>query len=326
MTHAPAAGRPLVPTAVVTLGETMALMKADTPGPLGHVRSLSPGIGGSESNVAIALQRLGTPVTWVGRVGADSLGDLVIRELQAEGLQLAAVRDAAAPTGLMIKERRTAEALKVWYYRSGSAGSRLSPQDVPADIISSAQLLHITGITPALSASAADAIDHAITCANDAGTLVSFDLNYRAALWSKEEAGRALRRIAPRADIVFAGDDEAAIAVGPAESALELAERIAALGPTQVIIKLGPDGCAALIDGTAYGQDAVKITPVDTVGAGDAFVAGYIAELLAGRPVQERLQTAVRTGAFACLVPGDWEGMPRRDELDILGVKEPVAR
>lgn len=326
MTSLPAPDRPMVPTAVVTLGETMALMKADTPGPLGHVRSLSPGIGGAESNVAIALQRLGTSVTWAGRVGADSLGNLVLRELQAEGLQLAAVRDITAPTGLMIKERRTADSLKIWYYRTGSAGSRLSPQDVPAELIGSARLLHITGITPALSASASEAIDHAVTCARKAGTLVSFDLNYRTALWSKEAAGSEFRRIASKADVVFAGDDEAAIAVGPAESALALAKKIADLGPAQVIIKLGPDGCAALIDGTGYEQAAVNILPVDTVGAGDAFVAGYIAELLNGLPVQERLRTAVRTGAFACLVPGDWEGMPRREELDILDTKEPVAR
>lgn len=319
-------GSLLAPTDVVTLGETMALMKADTTGPLGHVRSFSPGIGGAESNVAIGLQRLGTSVTWAGLVGRDSLGDLVLRELQAEGIQIAADQDASAPTGLMIKERRTADSLKVWYYRSGSAGSRLAPRDIPTSVISSARLLHITGITPALSGSASEAIDHAISCARAAGTLVSFDLNYRSALWSKEAAGRKFRNIAAQADIVFAGEDEAAIAIGPADSPMEMAKRIADLGPDQVIIKLGPQGCIGLIDGREYRQDAVKIVPVDTVGAGDAFVAGYIADLLAGCPVQERLLTAVRTGAFACLVSGDWEGMPRRAELGLLDAREPVER
>lgn len=311
---------------VVTLGETMALMKSTTPGPLAFTESLGLGIGGAESNVAIALRRLGTSVTWVGLTGADSLGDLVVRELLAEGLDVVCARDGDAPTGLMIKERRTSETAKVWYYRSGSAGSRLAPEHIPADKIAHARLLHVTGITPALSETAAKATQYAIDCARDSGTLVSFDLNYRSALWSREAASDVFRRIISRADIVFAGDDEAAIAVGPAGDALELARKVGALGPAQVIIKLGADGCAALVDGAEYHQPAIPIRALDTVGAGDAFVGGYLAELLTGEPVQQRLLTAVKTGAYACLVSGDWEGMPRRSELLLLDAAEPVSR
>jgi 2-dehydro-3-deoxygluconokinase len=313
-------------TDVVTMGETMALMKAETPGPLAHVASLSLGMGGAESNVAIALRRLGTSVTWSGRVGTDSLGDMVLRELAAEAINTVATRDDTAPTGLMIKERRTADAVKVWYYRRGSAGSRLCREDVPAERIAQAKLLHITGITPALSETAADAVRYAVDCAQEAGTLVSFDLNYRAALWSPEEAGKEYRRIIPRADIVFAGDAEAAMAVGDAENPWDLARRINELGAAQAVIKLGADGCVAIVDGTPHSQEAIPIRAVDTVGAGDAFVAGYIAEMLNDRDVPQRLLTAVRTGAFACLVPGDWEGMPRRTELDLLDSTEPVSR
>lgn len=311
---------------VVTLGETMALMKAETPGPLAHVAALSLGMGGAESNFAIALRRLGTSVTWAGRVGSDSLGDMVLRELAAEAINIAATRDDTAPTGLMIKERRTTDALKVWYYRRDSAGSRLCREDVPAAQIAGAKLLHITGITPALSASAADAVSYALDCARTSGTLVSFDLNYRSALWSPEEAGDVYRRIIPRADVVFAGDAEAAMAVGHAEDPWELARRINEMGAPQAVIKLGADGCVALVDGKPYTQQAVPIQAVDTVGAGDAFVAGYIAELLNNQTVPQRLLTAVRTGAFACLLPGDWEGMPRRIELDLLDSTEPVSR
>ncbi|MCO4273314.1 sugar kinase [Pseudarthrobacter sp. HLT3-5] len=313
-------------TDVVTMGETMALMKAETPGPLAHVASLSLGMGGAESNFAIALRRLGTSVTWAGRVGADSLGDMVLRELAAEAINTIAIRDDTAPTGLMIKERRTADAVKVWYYRRGSAGSRLCRDDVPAEQITQAKLLHITGITPALSATAADAVSYALDCAQEAGTLVSFDLNYRAALWSPEEAGEQYRRIIPRADVVFAGDTEAALAVGAGGDPWELARRINELGAPQAIIKLGADGCVAVVDGTPHAQSAIPIRAVDTVGAGDAFVAGYIAEMLNGKDVPQRLLTAARTGAFACLVPGDWEGMPRRSELDLLDATEPVSR
>ncbi|AMB42138.1 MULTISPECIES: sugar kinase [Paenarthrobacter] len=313
-------------TDVVTMGETMALMKAESSGPLAHVASLSLGMGGAESNFAIALRRLGTSVTWAGRVGADSLGEMVLRELAAEAINTLVSRDHTAPTGLMIKERRTAEAVKVWYYRKGSAGSRLCREDVPAEQIAQAKLLHITGITPALSTSAADAVNYALDCAQAAGTLVSFDLNYRSALWSSEEAGEQYRRIIPRADVVFAGDTEAAIAVGGAQDPWELARRINEMGASQAVIKLGADGCVAVVHGEKHAQRAVPIRAVDTVGAGDAFVAGYIAELLNDEDVPQRLLTAVRTGAFACLVPGDWEGMPRRTELDLLDSTEPVSR
>ena len=301
-------------------------MKAASPGPLAHVDSLLLGIGGAESNVAIALRRLGASVAWVGRVGADSLGDLVLRELHAEGLEVISRRDEAMPTGLMIKERRTQEAIKVWYYRAGSAGSRLSREDIPAERIAQSRLLHLTGITPALSPSAAAAVQFAVDCAKEAGTLVSFDLNYRAALWPRATAAAAFRDLMQQADVVFAGDDEAAIAVGPAGSPLELARRIGDLGPAQVIIKLGAQGCVALVDGQSYSQAAIPVRAVDTVGAGDAFVAGYLSELLRGEDVAQRLLTAVRTGAFACLVPGDWEGMPRRGELELLEAVEPVSR
>lgn len=314
------------PSEVVTLGETMALMKAATPGPLAFTESLRLGIGGAESNVAIALRRLGTSVTWVGRVGADSLGDLVLRELLAEGLDVDCSRDPGAPTGLMIKERRTNETAKVWYYRAGSAGASLAPEHIPERKIAGARLLHVTGITPALSTSAAAAVQAAIDCAKTAGTLVSFDLNYRSALWPRHAAAAAFQELVRQADVVFAGDDEAAIVVGDAADPFELARRLAGLGPEQVVIKLGAQGCVARIDGQEYRQDAVPVRAVDTVGAGDAFVGGYLAELLDGQPVQQRLLTAVRTGAYACLVSGDWEGMPRRSELGLLDAVEPVSR
>lgn len=315
----------LLPTQVVTFGETMAMIKTDTPGPLAHTQGLSLGIGGSESNFAIALSRLGATVSWISKLGADSFGDLVQREITAEGVQTVTTRDASAPTGLMIKERRTGDSVRVWYYRAGSAASKLTPADLPEGLIEGASLLHLSGITPALSPSAAETVDAAIERARSAGIGVSLDLNYRAGLWSKEQAAPVLRSLASRVDIVFAGAEEAKIIVEPGTPA-ELARRIVDLGPTQAVIKLGSDGAVALVDGVEFEQAAVKVHAVDTVGAGDGFVAGYLAEFLAGLGPAERLATGVRVGAFACLTPGDWEGLPRRAELGLLDATEPVSR
>ena len=309
---------------VVTIGETMGLFHATSFGSLTHVPDFQLGIGGAESNVAIGLARLGVTATWVGRVGRDGIGERVLRELRAEGVRAAAVIDPDARTGLMVKERRTPANTSVIYYRSGSAGSRLSPEDLPAGLIESAAVLHVSGITPALSESAANTINVAIDRAVAAGVPVSFDVNHRATLWNDHPAD-VYRAIAARATIVFAGDDEAALFVDGTAPA-DLATAIAALGPSQVVIKLGQNGCIALINSAIWCVAAIPITPLDTVGAGDAFVAGYLAELVAGSPPQTRLATAVRTGAFACLGPGDWESYARSDELRLLDGGDPVTR
>jgi 2-dehydro-3-deoxygluconokinase len=303
----------------------MALMRTEQVGPLAHATTLSLGIGGSESNVAIGLQRLGVQAVWCGRVGADSLGNLVEREIRAEGVDVRLAVDPSAPTGLMIKERRTPATQRVSYYRAGSAGSRITPEDIDEQLISGAGLLHVSGITPALSAQAEATLRYAVDVARAHNVTVSFDLNFRGNLWSAEEARSVYRDIIRLSDVVFAGDDEAAIAVDAGEPE-ELARRIAALGPSQAVIKLGPDGALALIEGTLFRQEAVTIDAADTVGAGDAFVAGYLAEFVTSCGPQGRLKTAAATGAFACLVPGDWEGFPRRHELPLLQAREPVSR
>ncbi len=311
---------------VLVLGETMAMMRARTVGSLAHVSEVELGVGGAESNVAIALTRLGTPTIWLGRVGDDSLGERVIRELRGEGLDVRAIVDRTAPTGVMIKEHRTPDATQVMYYRGGSAGSRLSADDVDTVDVESCALVHITGITPALSDSAAGAVTRVIERANAASVPVSFDVNHRSRLWNGRDAATVYREITAQSSIIFAGTDEAALLVPEATTPEELAAGIASLGPSEVVIKLGADGAYALVDGAEYRRDAVPVRVVDTVGAGDGFVGGYLAERLTGASVEQRLDTAVTTGAFACLNPGDWEGYPKRRELGLLGAAEPVTR
>jgi 2-dehydro-3-deoxygluconokinase len=284
-------------------------------------------IGGAESNVAIGLSRLGVATTWLGRVGSDGLGDRIARELRAESVTTMAIVDSEAATGLMIKERRTGDATRVTYHRSRSAGSRLNRGDVAQAGIANAAVLHLSGISLALSSSAADAVAAAVEEASAAAVPVSFDVNHRASLWNEHCAGPAYRDLASRATIVFAGIDEARLLVPNAEpTPTSLAKAIAELGPSQVLIKLGAEGCIAFVDGVEYVQAAIRVKAIDTVGAGDAFAAGYLAEFTRDLDIPERLVTAVTMGAFACLNDGDWEGYPRRDELGLLTKIEPVTR
>ncbi|MCW2904370.1 MAG: sugar kinase [Streptosporangiaceae bacterium] len=307
---------------LVTLGETMVLLIGPDIGRLRHAAAMALGIGGAESNVAIGVARLGLPSAWLGRVGDDELGEMVLSRIRAENVDVGgAVRDPDVPTSLMVKEHPLPGVSRVTYYRRNGPGARLSPSDVDETRIRAAKVLHITGITPALSPSALQTVQKAVEIARADGVKVSMDVNYRAALWSPQEAREVLRDLVRCCDILFAGDDEAEM-LGVSGSPAEQARRLADLGPSEVVIKLGARGAVGWIDGEHLPVAPVQVTAVDTVGAGDAFVAGYLAEHMNGRPSAERLRTAAICGAFAVCAPGDWEGLPTRGDLDLLTVGE----
>lgn len=311
---------------VVTIGESLGLLVAGRIGRLELVPSMDLGFGGAESNVAVGLARLGTPVTWMGRLGDDALGRLIVRQLRAEGVTTSVTLDEQAPTALMLKERPAAGASSVSYYRAGSAGSRLAPEHLDLERIRGARVLHVTGISAALGDAPRAALDAAIDAAQEAGTVVSFDVNHRSRLWGAAEAVPAYRALVARADVVFAGEDEAELVTGERDPRQQAAA-IAALGAGQVVIKRGAEGAIALVDGELAEQSAFPVQAVDTVGAGDAFVAGYLCELLAGSPVAERLRTAAACGALACTAPGDWEAAPDRAAIArLLDGGDPVQR
>lgn len=300
---------------LVTFGETMGLLAADEVGPLRNGHRMVLGVAGAESNVAVGVSRLGHPVAWMGRVGADPIGRLVLRELRGEGVDVShAVVDSDAANGFMLKVRRTTATSEVIYARKGSAGSRLCIDDIPVDVVRAARVLHITGITPALSKTARSAIYHAVNIAKSAGVTVCLDVNHRTALWSDAEAGSVLRELAAGCDLLFASENEAALMVGVLEP--EAAARaLSDLGPKHVVVKRGEFGYLAVIEGEVFSEPAVPVPVADPVGAGDAFVAGYLASWLDGAPTAEALQTANLAGAFVVAVPGDWEGLPTRAEL-----------
>jgi 2-dehydro-3-deoxygluconokinase len=304
---------------LVTIGETLALLACAEPGPMRHAHALRLGVGGAESNVAIGVRRLGVPAEWIGRVGDDELGALVLRTLRAEGVGVDhAVVDPQVATSLMLKERRTAHTARVTYYRAHGPGARLCPADVDAAAIAAADVLHLTGITLALSASARAAAQGAAAAARRAGVAVSFDVNHRSALWSARAARRAVEDILPFVDHLFVGDREAA-ALGWEGEPEDVAGAMAELGPATVVVKRGGRGAVAVDDGSVHDVAVVPVAAVDPVGAGDAFAAGYLAELIAGRPLDVRLATAARCGAFAVTAHGDWEALPSRADLLLLG-------
>lgn len=304
---------------LLTFGESMGLISALDIGPIEFARQFRYGIGGAESNVAIGAVRLGASATWLGRLGRDATGDMIERRLQAEGVCVHAIRDDGF-TGIMLRNQRLAGHLSVDYHRAGSAGSRLCRADIPDRLLGSVRILHVTGITPALSESARDAVFDAVRRARSLGVIVSLDVNYRAKLWAPDAARQVLTELAACADILMAGPAEASLLVGERNAnRRELAKALASLGPAEVIVRDGSRGCIALIDGVQHELPAPSVPVIDQIGAGDAFAAGYLADRLAGQPADIRLQTAIAAGAYSVAVPGDCEGLPRRHELAALG-------
>lgn len=304
---------------VVAIGETMAMMRSGTIGSLAHLPSVDISLGGAESNLAIGLRRLAVPVAWVSRVGDDPLGTRVMREIRAEGVEVRCAVDPTRPTGLMVKSRPTGTTTRVDYYRAGSAASALTPADLPAGLLEQAEIVHVSGITPLLSETAHATNVAAVQRAAAAGVPVSLDVNYRSRLGSRERLAELLGEILEHVDIVFGGPEELSIlAPGVDEGDHRALLRALASGGRQVVAKLGADGGAASVEGEILEAPGHRVDVVDTVGAGDAFVAGYLSAQLDGLDVPARLARANACGALACTTPGDWEGAPRLDDLDAL--------
>jgi 2-dehydro-3-deoxygluconokinase len=314
---------------VVVLGESLGLIVSDRTGRLSLGGGLQVTFGGAESNVAIGVQRLGGAAAWIGRVGSDAIGDLIVRELRAEGVSVHPTRDTDAPTALMLKERPYPGASRITFYRRGQAGSRLNPSDVAPSAVSDAKVLFITGISAALGPDPLAAAHAAIDFAKSAGTLVAFDVNHRSSLVDDiDGVAQSYRGLAERADVVFAGDDEAAILTGHADPQRQL-DAILALGPQHAVVKLGERGALEKWrNGAVTQRSAIPVTVVDTVGAGDAFAAGWLLEWTRGGDAGARLDLAVRCGAFACLAQGDWESAPTRRDIAWLDGNggDPVSR
>jgi 2-dehydro-3-deoxygluconokinase len=302
---------------VVTLGETMVSLRTGTPLRLGGTLTMT--MAGAESNVAIGLARLGHTVRWGGRVGTDEVGAFILRTLRAESVAVDAVMvDAERSTGLMLAERRVADVSRVSYYRAGSAGSALAAEDAAACLADVPRILHVTGITPALSPSAAEAVATAVRLALHAGALVSVDVNYRSRLWTPQEARPVLSELVRGAHIVIASEDELGLVVTEPADESAAADELAASGVSHLVIKRGARGATVWHDAVAHHAAAIPVTVLDTVGAGDAFTAGYLSGVLDGLSPAAALHRGTITGAFAVAAVGDWEGLPTRDELSLL--------
>ncbi|MER7725210.1 sugar kinase [Streptomyces sp. NPDC096323] len=351
---------------VVCLGESMVTFLPSLPGRLADVPSFGRGIGGAESNVACALAAAGHRAAWVSRVGADGFGDHLVEAISAYGVDTSAVRrDPARPTGVYFRTAtdRGTDVHEVAYYRAGSAASAMSPSTVPYEALFAGRVLHLSGITAALSAGCL-ALLHELTAPRPGRPLVSFDVNHRPGLWRAADASpRVLLDLARRADLVFVGEDEAEEAWGIVGAK---AIREALPEPAVVVVKRGAEGVtvfsgpglspgprssisprlrpggppeaeevtpAEAVTPTEEVTPAEEVTPVPAlrvdvvapVGAGDAFAAGFLSATLRGLPLRDRARHGHLMAAAVLTVPGDLTDPPARDLADRLTALDDTA-
>lgn len=301
----PAAGRP----DVVTFGESMGLMMPTGPKGIEYSAQFEKSLAGAESNLAIGIARLGHSVGWFGQLGGDPLGRYILKQIRGEGVDVSrAVLAADAPTGLIIREVVSGKS-SVYYYRRHSAASQMRPEQLDEAYIAQARILHVTGITAALSESCRETVREAIRIAKKHGVTVCFDPNLRLKLWTIEEARPVLLELASQADYFLPGLDELKL-LYETDSFEEIVARLGELSAVS-IVKGGDDETYVVEKGQVSAVPYFKAERVvDTVGAGDGFCAGFIVGVLKGYTHTEAVRLGNLIGSMVVQMEGDWEGLP----------------
>jgi 2-dehydro-3-deoxygluconokinase len=314
-----ASRRPLV----LTVGESMALFDPKMDGPFVEGGEFSLRVAGAESNFGIALGRLGCAVRWISRLGSDALGDMIHTTLEGEGLDLDFVRRTSSPTGLFLKWRSQGRS-HVVYYRGGSAASTMDASDVPDSAMDGVALVHLTGITMALSESARATVLDVARRARRRSIPVLFDPNFRPQLWEHPaDAARTQAEVLPFVDWYLCGEEEGNLLWGTAD-ARALLDAVSNSGIDHAVVRVGAEG-AIVRDSDSI----IRIAPdrleqvLDEVGAGDGFAAGFAYGLLNGWDAEAAAKVGNLLAARALLGTGDWETFPHlaevRDSLHTIG-------
>lgn len=300
---------------VITFGESMGLMM-----PMGNMgieysQLLECTFGGAESNLAIGLARLGIQVGWFSQLGDDPLGTMIMKKIRGEGVDISRVlRTSTASTGLMMRELVGGQA-SVHYYRRSSAASLMSPDLLDESYIAGARILHVTGITMAISESARETVIEAVRLARKHGVKVSFDPNLRLKLWSIKEARQFILPLAEEADYFLPGLDELRLLYDTNEDD-EVFAKLHALG--KVCIVKGGDRATYLVENGHI--TTVPYFPVeqvvDTVGAGDGFCAGFLSGLIREQPLEESVRLGNLLGSMVIQNEGDWQGLPTLAQVE----------
>lgn len=303
---------------VITIGEPMVVFIPHKAGSFAEVDCFSKGIAGAELNVAVGIARLGHSVSYISRLGKDILGEYIWQFIKKEGIDTSLLQmEEEHLTGCYFKTKVLEGNPEVFYLRKNSAASYLKKEDMEPLSFAGAKILHLTGITAAISKNCMEACCQAVEKAREQQMQVFFDPNIRAPLWrSESEMRECLNSMAALADVVMPGLREGEILTGRRDKE-QIADFYLKCGVKTVIIKNGEKGAYCKSQGEK-GYDVAGFPAgrvVDTVGAGDAFAAGVITGILEDLSLPETIKRGNAMGALALTSAGDNESMPDRKKL-----------
>jgi 2-dehydro-3-deoxygluconokinase len=294
---------------LVTIGESMVQFTPDPLGPLEDADRTTVAVAGAESTVAVYLAQLGRRAAWLSAVGNDPFGRRILATLRAAGVDVSlAVTSPHSRTGVYFKDPLPDGRTAVHYYRAGSAASRMTTEILAPAVLQGCRVLHLTGITAALSPACGELIHETLSRRPLGSGLASFDVNYRPLLWSVGEAAPVLLRLAALADLVFVGLDEAQT-LWDIETAADVRRLIPA--PTRLVVKDGAIGATAFVsDLDPVFVPASEVDVIEPVGAGDGFAAGYLHAHLLNLDEAARLSIAHAVAAASLAVTADVGVLP----------------
>jgi 2-dehydro-3-deoxygluconokinase len=309
---------------LVTFGEAMVRFSPPALQRLEQASSLTAGVGGSELNVAVLAARLGLESRWVSRLPDNALGRMIAARAREQGVDARVEWGGTADgrVGLYFVELGGARISSVLYDRAGSAFSRVTPGSIEwGSVFAGARWYHVSGITPALSDTAAKVTAESLVAAKKAGLTVSYDLNYRSKLWSAKQACAAQETLMEYVDVLITTEEDARVVLGiggddSAEVARALQERFHV---SAVAITLRDNPLAAVIaaEGKVHSAPRFEARSVDPIGAGDAFCGGLIVSRLGGRGWDDAVRFGAATAALKHSIPGDF-CLVTRAEVDEL--------
>jgi 2-dehydro-3-deoxygluconokinase len=296
------------------------------PGRFETTRALDVQFGGAEANVAATAARLGLRTAWISALPANAWGQRARRELESHGVDCAHVR-MRPDTRLgayFIEYGAPPRPTRILYDRRDSAFAALSPEDIDWEPVRRAGLVHLTGITPALGAGPRALLERALREA----PVVSFDVNYRARLWKPDDAREVILGLLPRVRYLFAGADEARTIFGLGGPAEALLAGLGRLAPAATVILLQGEAGSAALEGTDVCRPtrSHSVQVVDPIGAGDAYVAGFLWSIRRNRSLQEAVDTGAAVAALKCSLWGDIAPINPEDVEDALGGSAGVRR
>jgi 2-dehydro-3-deoxygluconokinase len=314
-----------MPYDVITFGEAMVRLSPPSFHRLEQARSLDLKVGGAELNTAVGLARLGRSSAWISRLTNNPLGRLIANHAREAGVGTEHIvwTDDDRVGVYFLEFGAAPRASSVLYDRKGSAIAAIRRGMVPwSTVFTGARWFHVTGITPALSPSAAEATREALEAARAARVPISIDLNYRAKLWSEAEAGRWMTAFMETCDVLITTEEDTQRVFGITGKDYEdVAGQVAKRFPLKVVaITLRENPLVwknswtaiAYQNGTVYRTRSYEVEIVDRLGAGDSFAAGLIHGLLDG-DLQKGLDFGVAASAIKHSIPGDFNWVTRAE-------------